>query len=86
MGGKKGAKIDYGGGKHVRVSASRFFFWANLFRAAHIASASALADFGWGPGARLRAPGWGQGRGSRGRSPRKILDLRFSEPPFSAST
>ena len=34
-------------------------------------------------GARLRAPGGVQGqspcRGSRGRSPRKILDLRFSE-------
>ena len=42
-------------------------------RGAHIASASARADFGWGPGARRRAPGGVQGqspcRGCQGAEP-----------------
>ena len=42
------------------------------------------AQCGWGPGARLRAPGGVQGqspcRGSRGRSPRKLSKVSHLKP------
>ena len=50
-GGKKGATIDYGGGKHVRVahiaSAKRepIFFWQTCARSAHSERVSASRFF-----------------------------------------
>ena len=80
------ANVSYSGAAPGYIDrGGRIYIFVRIrARVAHARERVSARIYGWGPGARLRAPGGVQGqspwRGSRGRSPRKLSVFRLSNP------